>query len=123
MSQCIDPIGGKILAGWRYDISGLAPEMRGDYEEHFAACGRKLPAHEARRQNFWTLTESKQVFLASHSTSELARIKDGGGDCGAGSHDSGSSGENRRSQRGFTPATGQLSSPKIQSSGSHAGQF
>jgi len=36
--QCIDPIVGKILAGWRYDISGLAPEMRGDYESHFAAC-------------------------------------------------------------------------------------
>jgi hypothetical protein len=38
--QCIDPIVGKILAGWRYDISGLAPEMRGDYESHFAACAR-----------------------------------------------------------------------------------
>ena len=39
MSQrCTDPIVGKILAGWRYDISGLAPEMRGDYESHFAAC-------------------------------------------------------------------------------------
>jgi len=38
--QCIDPIVGKILAGWRYDISGLAPEMRGDYEKHFAACER-----------------------------------------------------------------------------------
>jgi hypothetical protein len=38
MSECIDPIVGKILAGWRYDISGLAPEMGGDYEEHFAAC-------------------------------------------------------------------------------------
>jgi hypothetical protein len=31
---------GKILAGWRYDISGIAPEMRGDYEQHFAACER-----------------------------------------------------------------------------------
>jgi hypothetical protein len=41
MSQyCIDPIVGKILAGWRYDISGLAPEMRGDYENHLAACER-----------------------------------------------------------------------------------
>lgn len=39
-SQCIDPIVGKILAGWRYDISSLAPEMRGDYENHFAACDR-----------------------------------------------------------------------------------
>ena len=38
MSQCVDPLVGKILAGWRYDISGLAPEMREDYEHHFAAC-------------------------------------------------------------------------------------
>jgi hypothetical protein len=38
--QCIDPIVGKILAGWRYDISGLAPEMRGDYENHLATCQR-----------------------------------------------------------------------------------
>jgi hypothetical protein len=38
--QCTDPIVGKILAGWRYDISGLAPEMRGDYELHLAGCER-----------------------------------------------------------------------------------
>jgi hypothetical protein len=38
MSACVDPVVGKILAGWRYDISSLAPEMRGDYEAHFAAC-------------------------------------------------------------------------------------
>jgi hypothetical protein len=38
MSQCVDPIVGKILAGWRYDISGIALEMRSDYEQHFAAC-------------------------------------------------------------------------------------
>ena len=38
--QCADPIVGKILAGWRYDISGLAPEMRGDYEGHLAMCER-----------------------------------------------------------------------------------
>src|ERR1700723_1737078 len=38
MSECVEPIVGKILAGWRYDISGLAPEMRGDYELHFAGC-------------------------------------------------------------------------------------
>jgi hypothetical protein len=36
--QCVDPIVGKILTGWRYDISGLAAEMRGDYEQHLAAC-------------------------------------------------------------------------------------
>ena len=40
MSECVDPVVGKILAGWRYDISGLAPEMREDYEEHFDACER-----------------------------------------------------------------------------------
>jgi hypothetical protein len=31
---------GEILAGWRYDISGLAVEMRGDYEQHLAECSR-----------------------------------------------------------------------------------
>ena len=40
MSECVDPIVGKILAGWRYDISGIAPEMRADYEDHFAGCER-----------------------------------------------------------------------------------
>ncbi len=38
MSQCIDPFVGKILAGWRYDITGIAPEMCGDYEAHLATC-------------------------------------------------------------------------------------
>src|SRR5271165_1226048 len=47
--QCIDPIVGKILAGWRYDISGLAPEMRGDYEEHFQACERCRSRQEIHR--------------------------------------------------------------------------
>ncbi len=36
--KCVDPVAGGILAGWRYDISGIVPEMRGDYEAHFAAC-------------------------------------------------------------------------------------
>ena len=40
MMQCIDPVVGKILAGWRYDISAITPEMRVDYEAHFAACER-----------------------------------------------------------------------------------
>ena len=38
MMQCIDPVVAKILAGWRYDISAITPEMRVDYEAHFAAC-------------------------------------------------------------------------------------
>ena len=36
--QCTDKFVGAILAGWRYDISGITPEMRGDYEEHFREC-------------------------------------------------------------------------------------
>jgi hypothetical protein len=40
MAECVEPIVGKILAGWRYDISGLAPEMCADYEQHFAECER-----------------------------------------------------------------------------------
>ena len=37
-SQCSDKFVGSILASWRYDISGIAPEMRSDYETHFATC-------------------------------------------------------------------------------------
>src|SRR5438045_4123012 len=36
--SCIDPVVGGILAGWRYDISGIAPDMRVDYEGHLVAC-------------------------------------------------------------------------------------
>ena len=36
--ECTDKIVGAILAGWRYDISGIVPEMRGDYEQHLAGC-------------------------------------------------------------------------------------
>ena len=37
---CTDRVAGEILAGWRYDISGIAAEMRGDYELHLAGCPR-----------------------------------------------------------------------------------
>jgi len=40
----IEVVGG-ILASWRYDISGISPEMRKDYEQHFAEC-----AHCSGRQ-------------------------------------------------------------------------
>ncbi len=38
MHRCSDRVVGKILAGWRYDISGIPPEMRVDYEAHFEHC-------------------------------------------------------------------------------------
>ena len=37
-TQCTDKVVGDILASWRYDISGIFEEMRGDYEAHFAEC-------------------------------------------------------------------------------------
>jgi len=36
--RCIDPTVGDILAGWRYDTSGLHPEMGTDYEDHLREC-------------------------------------------------------------------------------------
>ena len=62
MSQCVEPIVGKILAGWRYDISGLAPEMRGDYEKHFADC-----AHCKSRQQLHRIIDISLIALASVS--------------------------------------------------------
>ena len=62
MSQCVDPIVGKILAGWRYDISGLAVEMRGDYEEHFAGC-----EHCRSRQRIHRIIDVSLITLASVS--------------------------------------------------------
>ena len=46
-TQCTDRVVGAILASWRYDISGIYPEMRKDYEQHFAEC-----AHCSARQKF-----------------------------------------------------------------------
>src|SRR5580700_4497506 len=38
MSTCTDSVVGDILSSWRYDISGISPEMRTDYELHLATC-------------------------------------------------------------------------------------
>jgi hypothetical protein len=62
MSACVDPFVGKILAGWRYDISGIAPEMRGDYEQHFAAC-----EHCRSRQKLHRIIDLSLISLASVS--------------------------------------------------------
>jgi len=62
MSVCTDPIVGKILEGWRYDISGLALEMRADYESHLNACQR---CH--RRQQIHRIIDVGLIALASVS--------------------------------------------------------
>ena len=41
-TRCNDQVVGAILASWRYDISGITPEMRRDYERHFADCGEVM---------------------------------------------------------------------------------
>ena len=42
---CNDPVVGAILSGWRYDISGISPDLRVDYEAHLYNC-----AHCRKRQ-------------------------------------------------------------------------
>lgn len=46
-NQCTDRVVGAILSNWRFDISGLSPEMRRDYEQHLAEC-----SHCSARQKF-----------------------------------------------------------------------
>src|SRR3981189_796028 len=62
MSQCVEASVGKILAGWRYDISGLAAEMRGDYEGHFSDC-----EHCRSRQKLHRIIDISLIVLASVS--------------------------------------------------------
>jgi hypothetical protein len=59
-AQCTDPLIGNILAGWRYDISGLSPAMRTDYDQHLEDCG-----HCRRRQQ---IARSIDILLLSVSS-------------------------------------------------------
>lgn len=43
---CNDQVIGAILSGWRYDISGIPKDLRGDYEAHLRECD-----HCRRRQH------------------------------------------------------------------------
>ena len=59
---CTDRVVGAILASWRYDISGISPEMRRDYEQHLADCTRCRA-----RQNFHRSLDVALVVLTSLS--------------------------------------------------------
>ena len=59
-ATCTDQVVGDILSGWRYDISGLSPAMRTDYDQHLSEC-----SHCRRRQN---LARTIDVLLISVST-------------------------------------------------------
>src|SRR5258708_22431492 len=62
MSEGVEPIVGKILAGWCYGISGLAQEMRGDSDLHFADCDRCRS-----RQKLHRIIDISLIVLASAS--------------------------------------------------------
>jgi hypothetical protein len=68
-TQCVDKVVGDILASWRYDISGIFPEMRGDYEAHFAVCDHCQARRKLHRTIDFTLiglaTVSAFVFLVA----------------------------------------------------------
>ena len=59
---CTDKVVAEILAGWRYDISGLAPEMREDYEQHFRDC-----AHCRGKQRLHRIIDFSVLLIASGS--------------------------------------------------------
>jgi hypothetical protein len=64
-AHCTDPLVGNILAGWRYDISGLSPAMRTDYDQHLADCGDcRRRQHIARSIDILLLSVSSLSILA-----------------------------------------------------------
>jgi hypothetical protein len=76
-TRCIDRVAGAILASWRYDISGITPEMRKDYEQHFAEC-----THCSARQKFHrsldvalTVLTSTAIFFFLFALAVLKHIK------------------------------------------------
>jgi len=67
MKTCTDSVIGDILSSWRYDISGITPEMRTDYEQHLSECGECRSRQRLHRSIDVTLiglaTVSIAVFL------------------------------------------------------------
>lgn len=63
--HCTDPVVGAILSGWRYDISGISPDMRVDYEQHLQHCShchRKQVIH--RTVDVLLLSATMLTFVA-----------------------------------------------------------
>ena len=76
-TSCTDRVVGAILASWRYDISGIYPEMRKDYESHFAECPRCRARQNFHRSLDVTLAvlTSLSVFFFLFALSVLKHIK------------------------------------------------
>ena len=65
-TRCNDHVVGAILASWRYDISGISPEMRKDYEQHFAECSHcsaRLKFHRSLDVALAVLTSLSVLFF------------------------------------------------------------
>ena len=76
-TRCNDHVVGAILASWRYDISGISPEMRRDYEQHFAECGHcssRLKFHRSLDVSLAVLT-TLAVFFFLFALAVLQHIK------------------------------------------------
>lgn len=64
LDTCNDQVVGAILSGWRYDISGISPDLRVDYESHLKAC-----SHCRRRQR---IHRTVDVLLLAATTLSFA---------------------------------------------------
>jgi len=76
-SPCTDRVVGAILASWRYDISGISPEMRQDYEQHLTECNRcraRLKFHRSLDVSLVALT-ALSVFFSLFALAVLRHIK------------------------------------------------
>ncbi len=65
-TRCNDHVVGAILASWRYDISGISPEMRRDYEQHLedcAHCRARLQFHRSLDVTLAVLTSLAVIFF------------------------------------------------------------
>lgn len=65
-TRCNDHVVGAILASWRYDITGISPEMRKDYEQHFTDCphcSARLKFHRGLDVTLAVLTSLAVVFF------------------------------------------------------------
>jgi hypothetical protein len=74
---CTDRVVGAILASWRYDISGISPEMRKDYEKHLSECTRcrsKQKFHRGLDVSLVVLT-SLSVFFSLFALAVLKHVK------------------------------------------------
>src|SRR6266568_6455623 len=74
---CNDRVVGAILASWRYDISGISPEMRKDYEQHLVECSRCSARQKFHRSLDVTLVAltSLSVFFSLFALAVLRHIK------------------------------------------------